>query len=135
MGHFHTPLNKSRPQTTAMGRKHRKMSDREAVDALTQQLVETGKREQLKEKLVERLEESGWKDQVKMACRDVVKAKGLDRITVEDLVQEIAPRGSQMVPEEVRKELLRDVKKFLESDPGYNSPHPRVKLFEYLPSF
>ena len=25
--------------------------------------------------------------QVKMACRDVVKEKGLDRITVEDLVQ------------------------------------------------
>merc|ERR1711992_302646 len=49
-----------------------------------------------------------------MACRDVVKEKGLDRITVEDLVQEVAPRGSQMVPEEVRRELLKDVKKFLE---------------------
>eukprot|EP00090_Calanus_glacialis_P009028 TRINITY_DN17363_c0_g1_i2.p2 TRINITY_DN17363_c0_g1~~TRINITY_DN17363_c0_g1_i2.p2 ORF type:complete len:103 (-),score=53.95 TRINITY_DN17363_c0_g1_i2:69-377(-) len=97
-----------------MGRKHRKMSDREAEDALTQQLVETGKREELKEKLMERLEESGWKDQVKMACRDVVKERGLDRITVEDLVQDIAPRGSQMVPEEVRKELLRDIKRFLE---------------------
>ena len=34
-----------------MGRKHRKMSDREAEDALTQQLVETGKREELKEKV------------------------------------------------------------------------------------
>lgn len=49
-----------------------------------------------------------------MACRDVVKERGLDRITVEDLVQDIAPRGSQMVPEEVRKELLRDIKRFLE---------------------
>ena len=35
-----------------MGRKHRKMSDKEAEDALTQQLVETGKREQLKEKVL-----------------------------------------------------------------------------------
>ena len=34
-----------------MGRKHRKMSDREAEDALTQQLVESGKREELKEKV------------------------------------------------------------------------------------
>ena len=34
-----------------MGRKHRKMSDREAEDALTQQLVETGKREELKAKV------------------------------------------------------------------------------------
>ena len=37
--------------------------------------------------MVERLEESGWKDQVKGVCKDVVKERGLDRITVEDLVQ------------------------------------------------
>merc|ERR550519_557264 len=49
-----------------------------------------------------------------MACRDVVKEKGLDRITVEDLVQEVAPQGSQLVPDDVKKELLKDVKLFLE---------------------
>ena len=35
-------------------------------------------------------------------------------MTVEDLVQEVGPKGSQMVPEEIRKELLKDIKKFLE---------------------
>ena len=40
--------------------------------------------------LVEKLEESGWKDQVKGVCKDVVKERGLDRITVEDLVQVIS---------------------------------------------
>ena len=40
--------------------------------------------------LVEKLEESGWKDQVKVVCKDVVKERGLDRITVEDLVQVIS---------------------------------------------
>ena len=78
-----------------------------------------------------------------MTCKDVVKERGLDKITVEDLVQvsismkyfsiqirlnsitrsqgfsiylsqEVAPKGSQMVPDEIRKELLRDIKKFLE---------------------
>ena len=67
-------------------------------------------------------------EQVKMACRDVVKEKGLDRITVEDLVQvdwqfvtaitplsqEVAPQGSQLVPDEVKKELLREIRTFLE---------------------
>ena len=33
------------------------------------------------------MEESGWKDQVKGVCKDVVKERGLDKITVEDLVQ------------------------------------------------
>ena len=37
--------------------------------------------------MIQRLEESGWKEQVKMACKDVVKERGLDRVTVEDLVQ------------------------------------------------
>lgn len=64
--------------------------------------------------LVRRLEESGWKDQVKAVCKEVVKERGLDRITVEELVQEVAPRGSQMVPDDIRKELLKDIKKFLE---------------------
>ena len=64
--------------------------------------------------LIAKLEESGWRDQVKMTCKEVVKERGLDKITVEDLVQEVAPKGSQMVPDEIRKELLRDIKKFLE---------------------
>merc|ERR1719229_1947930 len=49
-----------------------------------------------------------------MACRDVVKEKGLDRITVEDLVQEVAPQGSHLVPDEAKKELLREIKAFQE---------------------
>jgi len=100
-----------------MGRRHhreKKMSEREAEQNLTAKLEESGYREELKKKLIVKLEESGWKDQVKMTCKDVVKEKGLDKITVEDLVQDVAPKGSQMVPEEIRKDLLRDIKKFLE---------------------
>merc|ERR1719370_2526447 len=48
-----------------------------------------------------------------MACREVVKEKGLDRITVEDLVQEVAPQGSQLVPDDVKKELLQEIRTFL----------------------
>merc|ERR1712203_43665 len=104
------------PGTTMERRHHRekKMTEKEADENLTAKLEESGYREELKKKLIAKLEESGWRDQVKMACKDVVKEKGLDKITVEDLVQEVSPKGSQMVPEEIRKELLRDIKKFLE---------------------
>ena len=44
--------------------------------------------------LVAKLEESGWKEQVKGACKDVVKERGLDKITVEDLVQVTPTIGS-----------------------------------------
>ena len=46
--------------------------------------------------MVERLEESGWKDQVRTACKEVVKERGLDRITVEDLVQVHTLHGAGM---------------------------------------
>merc|ERR1712198_459119 len=96
-----------------MGRhRHKKVSDKDAEENITKQLVESGKREELKNMLAEKLEECGWKDQVKMACRDAVKEKGLDRITVEDL--EVAPQGSQLVPDDVKKELLREIRTFLE---------------------
>ena len=49
-----------------------------------------------------------------MCCKDVVKERGLEKITVEDLVQEVAPKGSRLVPDEVRNDLLIDIKKFLE---------------------
>ena len=29
-------------------------------------------------------------------------------------LKEVAPKGSQMVPDDIRKELLKDIKKFLE---------------------
>ena len=52
--------------------------------------------------------------QVKVACREVVKERGLDQVSVEELVQEVAPQGSRLVPEEVKKDLLREIKGFLE---------------------
>ena len=64
--------------------------------------------------LAQKLEECGWRDQVKVACREVVKERGLDQVSVEELVQEVAPQGSRLVPEEVKKELLREIKRFLE---------------------
>jgi len=100
-----------------MGRHRRSRQDKEvevAEEQINQMLVESGKREMLRQKLVERLEESGWKDQIKMACRDVVKERGIDRVTVETLVQEVAPKGSQLVPDNLRMELLADVRDIME---------------------
>jgi enhancer of yellow 2 transcription factor len=42
-----------------------------------------------------------------------VKQKGLDNITVEDLVLEMVPKGRALVPESVKKELLQRIRGFL----------------------
>ncbi|XP_057684173.1 transcription and mRNA export factor ENY2 isoform X2 [Corythoichthys intestinalis] len=61
--------------------------------AINQKLIEMGEREKLKELLKTKLVECGWKDQLKALCKDVIREKGLDHVTVEDLVTEITPKG------------------------------------------
>ncbi|XP_013394876.1 transcription and mRNA export factor ENY2 [Lingula anatina] len=91
----------------------RRLKDAQMRASISQKLVETGERERLKELLRTRLIECGWRDQLKAYCKDVVKQKGLEHITVDDLVAEITPRGRAMVPDNVKKELLHRIRTFL----------------------
>lgn len=44
---------------------------------------------------------------------EIVRAKGLEHVTVDDLVAEITPKGRALVPDAVKKELLQRIKTFL----------------------
>ncbi|GCB68146.1 hypothetical protein scyTo_0010354 [Scyliorhinus torazame] len=66
---------------------------------INQKLIETGERERLKELLRAKLTECGWKDQLKAHCKDVIREKGLEHVTVDDLVAEITPKGRALVPD------------------------------------
>ncbi|GMY13083.1 transcription and mRNA export factor ENY2 [Fagus crenata] len=57
------------------------------------QLIESGEKERLMELLRERLVECGWKDEMKAHCRAVIKKKGRNNVTVDDLVHAITPMG------------------------------------------
>ena len=91
----------------------RKIRDAQMRAAINQKLIETGERDRLKELLRTRLIECGWRDQLKAYCKEVVKQKGLEHITVDDLVAEITPRGRALVPDQVKKELLQRIRNFL----------------------
>nr|KYP72739.1 Enhancer of yellow 2 transcription factor isogeny [Cajanus cajan] len=56
-------------------------------------LIETGEKERLMELLRERLVDCGWKDEMKSLCRAVVKKKGRNNVTVDELVHVITPKG------------------------------------------
>ncbi|XP_023667666.1 transcription and mRNA export factor ENY2 isoform X1 [Paramormyrops kingsleyae] len=81
--------------------------------AINQKLIEMGERERLKELLRAKLIECGWKDQLKAHCKDVIREKGFEHVTVEDLVAEITPKGRALVPDSVKKELLQRIRAFL----------------------
>lgn len=54
-----------------------------------------------------RLIESGWTDQVKLACRNAILEKR--NPTVDELITEITPKARAMVPDAVKRELLREL--------------------------
>ena len=70
-------------------------------------------KDRLKDYLREKLVECGWRDDLKDHCKDVIRNKGLEKITVEELVGEITPRGRATVPDAVKAELLERIRKFL----------------------
>jgi len=80
---------------------------------IEQRLVESGEKERLKEHLRNRLIECGWREGLKLHAKEIVKERGFNNITVEELVKEITPKGRQTVPDVVKKELLVKIQTFL----------------------
>ena len=78
-------------------------------------LVETGEKDRLKEMLRERLVTCGWRDELKEFCKDVIRRKGLEKVTVEELVAEITPQGRSTIPEDIKAELLKRIRTFLQA--------------------
>ena len=83
---------------------------------INQKLTETGEKERLKEVLRQKLVESGWRDEMKAYCKEVIKNKGIDQITVEDLVEEITPKGRATVPESIQADMLQRIRGFLQEN-------------------
>ena len=91
------------------GAQERKQKDDAVRTTIMQKLVETGEKERLKELLRQKLIECGWRDELKEYCKgarallaprkmtcfcaEVIRSKGLEKITVDELVAEITPRG------------------------------------------
>lgn len=81
--------------------------------AIHARLVQSGEKDKLKEHLKVRLIECGWRDQLKIRAKEVIKTEGLERIKLEDLIREITPAGRASVPDSVKRELLVKIKDFL----------------------
>lgn len=83
-----------------------------AHPTLREALERSGEGTKLKTYIQERLIQSGWRDDLKSFALEYIKTKGLDKITVDDIVAEIAPRGRATVPETLRIDLQQKVRSF-----------------------
>lgn len=99
----------------------RQRRDEQVKERIAQKLVDSGEKGRLKELLREKLAACGWRDEMKAYCKgsgclqeagltlgtranglllvasvggaEVIRNKGIDQVTVEDLVEEITPKG------------------------------------------
>ena len=65
--------------------------------------------------LHERLIACGWRDELKEYCKEVIRRKGLEKVTVEELVAEITPKGRSSVPDDIKADLLQRIRNFLQA--------------------
>ena len=56
----------------------RRRKDEQVRTTIHQKLVDTGEKERLKQLLRSKLEECGWRDELKAYCKEVIKNKGLE---------------------------------------------------------
>lgn len=81
----------------------------------------------------QKLIEVGWKDELKRHCKginklrklvcinsriDLIRKKGLEKVTVEELVDELTIKGRATVPNQIKEDLLSRIKNYFE-DEGY----------------
>ena len=80
---------------------------------LNKKLEETGERERLKQEFAKKLIRTrGWRDQLTEYCIEYLKNKGVERVTVDEIVAKIAPQGRATVPEALKEELLEKIHSF-----------------------
>ncbi|XP_023019503.1 enhancer of yellow 2 transcription factor [Leptinotarsa decemlineata] len=61
-----------------------------------------------------RLIESGWRDQVRLACRKAIMENGEKHIpTVDELIAQVTPKARSLVPDAVKRELLHELEVIL----------------------
>ena len=92
----------------------RKIKATQIRTQINEKLTESGEREKLKELLRARLIESGWRDNLKTKCKEIIQNKGLEKITVQQLVEEITPYARSTVPENIKSELLSHLREFIQ---------------------
>lgn len=56
---------------------------------------------------------------------EIIKTKGVEKIKLEELTEEMMPKGKALVPEGVKNELLQRIQEFIEQDPDYQ------KLYDF----
>lgn len=83
---------------------------------LEEKLRDSGEEARLENYLRQRLIECGWKDDLKKLCKEIIRSKGLERVTIEDLVEELTVKAKNSVPVQLKEDLLGKIRVYFEDE-------------------
>jgi enhancer of yellow 2 transcription factor len=75
--------------------------------------VESGEKARLKALLRDKLIQCGWRDELRARCNAIVQSRGSGNVTAAELQREIAPIGRAKVPDNIKAELLAQIRAFI----------------------
>ena len=84
--------------------------------SINQRLIETGKKEELKQILRQTLNEHHWRDDVKRLATEKIR-NHQGQMSVEALVAAITPDARALVPDEAKRKLLERIREVLKDEP------------------
>ena len=96
-----------------------KLSQEDIEQIITRKLAESGERERLRERLLKRLDDTGWREDVKEKVKKYADRHGIENVQLEDIVQELAPKASSLVSEDIKHDLKKQIQVFLDEQAEY----------------
>lgn len=79
-------------------------------------LEENGKKEELKRMLRNRLNENQFDEKVAELCKNYMKGKNIETLTVDEILRNVTPEAHRIVPDSVKRELLTAIKGLITGD-------------------
>lgn len=76
-------------------------------------MVETGEWNRVRKELEENLIEVGWQNELYKYCIKVVRDRGVENISLDDLLAQVSPIARKNVPKELEQQVTGRVKNFL----------------------
>ncbi|KAL7056156.1 hypothetical protein AAHC03_020732 [Spirometra sp. Aus1] len=77
-------------------------------------LGRTGERDKIRARVEESLKKSNWDEKMKVCCREYIKEKGVDNVSIDDIIMGVTAAARNAVPKEIKLEALQRVTLFME---------------------
>ncbi|KAH7723133.1 Transcription factor [Aphelenchoides avenae] len=88
-------------------------SNKLTVEEIERQFASGPERQALNEAVQKRLRETGWVDQVRRLCEQYLKQRGIDGVSVEEIIANVRQDAYKVVPDEVKADLLKTVERYV----------------------